>query len=69
MPQLHTVQKGEKGTILRFVAENGQITRKQAEELISSDTTKAYHLLTELCNEQKLKPEGNGRDRRYVAGR
>lgn len=52
--------------ILDYVAKRGQITRKQVEELLSLGTIKAYWLLKDLCDNQKLQPEGNGRSRRYV---
>ncbi len=61
------IPQDEKQTILNFVTENGQITRKQVETLLSIGSTKAYRLLTDLCNDQKLRPEGNGRNRKYVA--
>jgi ATP-dependent DNA helicase RecG len=54
-----------KQTIIKYAKQHGQITRKQTEELLSVGSTKAYHLLTELCNEKKLIPEGNGRNRVY----
>lgn len=59
--------KEQKQAILNFVTEHDKITRKQVEELLSIGTTSAYRLLMELCKEQKLQQEGNGRNRRYVA--
>lgn len=63
----HDAAEKEKQAILTFVTENGQITRKQVEELLTVGTTKAFHLLTELCVEQKLETEGSGKNTRYVA--
>ena len=42
------------------------ITRKEAESILKSGSTKAYRLLTELCDEGKLEISGNGRLRQYL---
>lgn len=55
----------QKQAILTYAKAHGQITRKQTEALLSVGSTKAYHLLLELCDEKKLIPEGNGKIRVY----
>lgn len=55
----------QKRIIVTFVKEHGQITRKQTEALLNVGSTKAYRLLSELCDEKKLKYDGNGRKRVY----
>ena len=65
--QKHDTMLNQNQVILDFVTEHGQITRKQVEELLSVSTTKAYHVLTELCKKQELQTKGNGRARVYVA--
>lgn len=57
--------RDQKQVIIRYAKEHGQITRKQAEALLSAGSTKAYRLLSELCAEEKLIPAGNGRNRVY----
>ena len=56
----------EKNIILSYAADNGSITRKDVEELLDIKTTKAFRLLRELCEEGKLRAEGNGRLSRYI---
>lgn len=51
----------EKEQILDYVHKNGSITRKDTEKLIGSGTTKAYRLLKELCEANKLRQEGSGK--------
>lgn len=59
-------RQGQQETqILDYAREHGCITRKEAEELLSCGTTKAYHLLQKLCGEEKLTADGNGRLRTY----
>lgn len=52
--------------IVAYAIENGQVTRKEVEELLESGSTKAFRLLRELCEEGKLEAEGNGKLSRYV---
>ena len=56
----------QKDKIIRRVREQGGITRREVETLIGAGTTKAYHLLKELCDEGRLREEERGRLRRYV---
>lgn len=58
----------QKERILRYVQENGSITRKGVEDLIGAGTTKAFRLLRELCESDKLKREGSGKTTSYIAG-
>ena len=51
----------EKEQILDYVHKNGSISRKDTEKLIGSGTTKAYRLLKELCEDNKLRQEGSGK--------
>ena len=57
----------QKAQILQFAKENGSITRKEVEKLLSAGTTKAFRLLRELCEAGELSKEGNGRQSHYVA--
>ncbi len=52
--------------ITSSVAENGQLTRKEAEEMLGIGTTRAFKLLKELCDEKNLCSDGSGRSIRYV---
>ena len=52
--------------IVAYAIENGQVTRKEVEELLESGSTKAFRLLRELCDEGKLEAEGNGKLSRYI---
>lgn len=56
----------QKALIVEHAVQNGQITRKEAEELLGAGTTKAFRLLRELCEEGRLKAEGSGRLTRYM---
>lgn len=58
----------QKDMIAAYALENGQVTRREAEELLEAGTTKAFRLLKELCDEGRLKAEGNGKLSRYVPG-
>lgn len=58
--------RDEKEMIVAFVAENGAISRREAEELIQVGSTKAFRILRELCSAGKLKAEGSGKKSRYV---
>lgn len=56
----------EKARVMQLFAYQGYITRKQVEEALQVKTTKAYNLLQELCDEEKIFPVGLGRSRKYV---
>ncbi len=58
--------KNEKSLIIDYVAENGEITRQDVEEMLGIGTTKAFRLIKELCQEKKLKSQGNGRNIKYI---
>ena len=56
----------QKGMLMEYAIENGQITRKEAEELLEVGATKAFRLLKELCEEGRLQVQGSGRQSKYV---
>ena len=56
----------EKARVMQLFTQQGYITRKQVEEVLHIKTTKAYNLLQELCDEEKIVPVGVGRSRKYV---
>lgn len=56
----------EKARVMQLFTQQGYITRKQVEEALQVKTTKAYNLLQELCDEEKIFPVGVGRSRKYV---
>lgn len=58
--------ENQKNMIVTYALENGQVTRKQVEELLEVGSTKAFRLLRELCDEGKMKAQGNGKSSRYV---
>ena len=51
----------QKNLIIQYARENGSITRKEVEYLIGAGTTKAFRLLKELCEVDKLEQKGNGK--------
>lgn len=57
----------QKSLILQYARENGSVTRKEVEDLISAGTTKAFRLLKELCEDDKLEQKGSGKLSTYVA--
>ncbi len=56
----------QKNIIIQYAKENGSITRKEVEDLIGAGTTKAFRLLKELCEANRLEQKGNGRLSTYV---
>lgn len=62
----HETLELQKQRIIEYAIQNGKITRRETEELINAGTTKAFRLLKELCEEGKLKTQGNGRLSSYV---
>lgn len=62
----HETLELQKKRIIEYAIQNGKITRRETEELINAGTTKAFRLLKELCEEGKLKAQGNGRLSSYV---
>ena len=51
----------QKNLIIQYARENGSITRKEVEDLIGAGTTKAFRLLKELCEVDKLEQKGSGK--------
>ena len=56
----------QKSLILQYAQENGSVTRKEVEDLIGAGTTKAFRLLKELCEIDKLEQKGSGKLSTYV---
>ena len=52
--------------IVKYAHDNGCITRREVEDLLSVGTTKACRLLKELCEADILKKNGSGRTSAYV---
>ena len=52
--------------IFQYVKDRGYITRKAAEDLLGSKSTKAFRILKMLVEQGKLKVEGKGKNSRYV---
>ena len=53
----------EKQLILEYVNKNKKITRKEAEAILNSGTTKAFKLLKELCTSGELQAIRSGKIR------
>ena len=52
--------------LLEYVGNKGYVTRKTAEELLGSKSTKAFRILKQLVERGQLKMEGKGKNSRYV---
>lgn len=52
--------------LLEYVGNKGYVTRKTAEELLGSKSTKAFRILKQLVERGQLKVEGKGKNSRYV---
>jgi ATP-dependent DNA helicase RecG len=65
-PETEPMLEKQKNMIVEYATENGQVTRKEVEELLEAGTTKAFRLLRELCDEGRLKAEGNGKLSKYL---
>lgn len=55
--------------LLEYVRDRGYVTRKSAEELLGSKSTKAFRILKQLVEQGQLKVEGRGKNSRYVANK
>ena len=58
--------ESEKTTVYEFAVAHGGVTRKEAEDILQCKLTKAFKILTELCNENKLASNGSGKHMRYI---
>lgn len=67
-PAVYAVRppSNEKQAILEHVRAHGKITRKEAEAVLQVKTTKAFNVLRQLCEENKLQVIGVGRSSKYV---
>jgi predicted HTH transcriptional regulator len=52
--------------VISFVIDKGSITNAECRELVGSEDYQVYYLLKKLVDDDRLKPEGKGRWRRYV---
>lgn len=52
--------------LLEYARTNNGITRKEAQDLLASGSTKAFRLLKELCDLGQLRAVGNGRLSKYI---
>lgn len=52
--------------VMQYAKENGGITRREAEDLIGAGTTKAFHILKQLCASGQLEQRGSGKKISYV---
>ena len=66
LPNVQMLLEKQKEMIVAYALENGQVTRKEVEDLLKVGSTKAFRLLKELCDAGKLKAEGKGKLSRYV---
>ena len=66
LQEVQMLLEKQKEMIVAYALENGQVTRKEVEDLLKVGSTKAFRLLKELCDAGKLKAEGNGKLSRYV---
>lgn len=57
---------GDKQHVLEYVSQNKKITRKEAEALLNSGTTKAFKILKELCESGKLQAIKSGKNTYYT---
>lgn len=63
---LQTALRNQKQLICDYAKENGQVTRKEVEDLLEIGTTKAFRLLRELCAEGRMEQSGSGKLSRYL---
>ncbi|CVI67323.1 hypothetical protein NDGK_00840 [Clostridiales bacterium CHKCI001] len=66
LPHVQALLEKRKEMVMVYALENGQVTRKEVEDLLEVGSTKAFRLLKELCDAGKLKAEGNGKLSKYV---
>ena len=61
-----TVLREQKQIICDYAKENGQVTRKEVENLLDIGSTKAFRLLRELCEENRMEQSGTGKLSKYL---
>ena len=54
-----------KSEIMKYIEQNGKITRKEAEELLGLKQTRAFEILKQLCESGNLQTVGVGRSSYY----
>lgn len=67
--QLHEYRAPEshEDRIMAYVTDKGFITNAQCRELLGLEDHQVYYLIKKLCDNRRLKPQGKGRWRKYVA--
>lgn len=65
-PDVQTALRNQKQIIYDYARENGQVTRKEVEDLLDAGTTKAFRLLRELCEEGRMEQSGTGKLSKYL---
>ena len=61
-----SIKQKEDKVVLDYALKNGQVTRKETEQLLGTSSTKAFHVLKNLCAEGILRPKGQGRLSCYI---
>ena len=61
-----SVKQKEDKVVLDYALKNGQVTRKETEQLLGTSSTKAFYVLKNLCAEGILRPKGQGRLSCYI---
>ena len=67
LPDEQPPPQSDEEKIIAYVQHHGSINNAECRELLGIGDTRAYYLLTKLCDESRLKPEGKGKGRRYVS--
>lgn len=65
-PDVQTALRNQKQIIYDYARENGQVTRKEVEDLLDAGTTKVFRLLRELCEEGRMEQSGTGKLSKYL---
>lgn len=60
------VLRKQKQMIFEYAKEKGQVTRKEVEDLLDIGSTKAFRLLRELCEENRMEQSGTGKLSKYL---
>lgn len=53
-------------TVLDYIAENGQITDDEVQELLNIKRTRCYMLMKQMADSGLIAAEGRGKDRKYI---
>ena len=62
----NTKSKDKEEIIIEYIKENGSITRIEVQKILGLEKAMSNKVLTNMCKENRIKREGNGRSIKYI---